>query len=52
MTLPLGHPEQLKLVDSMGNSGPILSGQNVTPWFLMCSISINIITVLAILMTL
>ena len=35
---------------SMGNSGPILSGQNVTPQFLMCSISIKILTVLAILM--
>jgi len=30
---------------SMGNSHPIL--QNVTPWFLMCSISTNILTVLA-----
>jgi hypothetical protein len=36
----------------VGNSGPILSGQNVTPWFLMCSISINILRGLAILMTL
>jgi hypothetical protein len=29
------------------NTGPILSGQNVTLWFSMCSISTNILTVLA-----
>ena len=32
---------------SMGNTGPILSGQNMTLWFSMCSISTNILTVLA-----
>jgi hypothetical protein len=30
----------------VGNTGPILSGQNVTLRFLMCSISTNIFTVL------
>jgi hypothetical protein len=33
------------------NYSPILSGQNVIVWFLMCSISTNILTVLAILLT-
>ena len=31
----------------MGNTGQILSGQNMTPWFLMCSIFLNILTILA-----
>ena len=31
----------------MGNTGLILSSQNVTLWFSMCSISTNILTVLA-----
>ena len=31
----------------MGNTGPILSGQNMTPWFLMCSMLLNILTGLA-----
>ena len=30
----------------MGNTGPIVSGQNVTPRFSMCSISTNSLTVL------
>ena len=32
---------------SVGNTGPILSSQNVTPRFSMCSISTNILTALA-----
>ena len=32
---------------SVGNSCPILSGQNITPRFMTCSISTNILTVLA-----
>ena len=36
---------------SVVNTSPILSGQNVTLWFLMCSISENIITILAIVLT-
>ena len=34
-----------------GTTGPILLGQNVTLRFLMCSISTNILMVLAILLT-
>ena len=35
------------LLDSVGNTGPILSGQNVTPRFSMCFIFTNILTILA-----
>ena len=31
----------------MGNTDPILSGQNMAPRFLMCSMLLNILTVLA-----
>ena len=31
----------------MGNTGPILSGHIMTPQFLMCSMLLNILTVLA-----
>ena len=44
-------PKRIRLLYSVGNTGLILSGQYMTPQFVMCSILTDILMNLAILLT-